>query len=159
MDFIIGLSKTDRGNDYIFMVVDRFSKMAHFILCKKTTDVVHIANLFFKDVVRLHGLPKSIVSDRDTKFVRYIWRTLWKKMKTNLKFNSTFHPQTDGQTEVVNRCLENLLRCLVGEETRSWDLILEQTEFAYNNSMNRSTERRPFEIVTRIHPRGISELR
>jgi hypothetical protein len=139
MDFVLGLPRTQRGYDSILVVVDRFSKMAHFIPCQKTNDTTHIANLFFKEFVRLHNLPRSIVSDQDTKFIGNFWRTLWKKLGKSLSFISAYHPQIDGQTKVVNRSLGDSLRNLVTEHHSQWDHILPQEKFAYNDSLNRST--------------------
>lgn len=132
MDFVLGLPMTHRKRDSAMVVVDIFSKMAHFIVCKKTSDASEVASLFFKEVVRLHGLPWSITLDRDTRFLGHFWRTLWRKLGSTFLYSSAYHPHTNGKTEVVNKILGNFLRGLSGENPSQWDLVLAQDEFAYN---------------------------
>nr|KYP53727.1 Transposon Ty3-I Gag-Pol polyprotein [Cajanus cajan] len=138
--------------DSIFVIVDRFSKMAHFIPCHKINDVCNIARLFFKEVVRLHGLPKTIVSDRDTKFLSLFWKNLWSRLGTKLLFSTTCHPQTDGQIEVVNRSLSTMLREVLKGNHKSWDEYLPHIEFSYNRVVHKTTKISPFEVVYGFNP-------
>ena len=158
MDFVLELPRTPRRHDSIMVVVDRFSKMAHSVPYSKTTDASHVASLFFRDIVRLHGLPLTIVSDRDVRFTSYFWKTLWLLLGTRLKFSTAYHPQTDGQTEVVNRSLGNILRCIVGDKLTTWDILLPRAEFAFNASVNCTTGHAPFEIVYGQLPRRPLDL-
>jgi hypothetical protein len=128
MDFVLGLPRTKRGRDSIFVVVNRFSKMAHFIPYHKTDDTSHIVDLFFQEIICLHGMPNTIVSDRDTKFLSYFWRTLWAKLGTNLLVSTTCQSQTNGQTEIVNRTLATMLRNVLKKNIKMWEECLPHVE-------------------------------
>ncbi|KAK8690664.1 hypothetical protein V6N13_074195 [Hibiscus sabdariffa] len=126
--------------------------MAHFVACHKTDDAVNVANLFFRDIVCLHGIPHSIVSDRDVKFLSHFLRTHWSKLGTKLMFSTTCHPQTDGQTEVVNRALSTLLRSIIKKNIKTWEECLPHVEFAYNHVVHSATNMSPFEVVYGYNP-------
>lgn len=126
--------------------------MAHFIPCHKIDDASNVIDLFMREIIRLHGIPRSIVSDRDTKFLSHFWRTLWGKLGTKLLFSTSHHPQTDGQTEVTNRTLGTILRSLVSKHLRDWDIKLPHAEFAYNRAPHATTGHTPFEAVYGINP-------
>jgi hypothetical protein len=158
MDFVLGLQMTRKKRDSIFVVIHRFSKMAHFIPCNKSDDASHFANLFFREILRLHGVPKTIVSDRDVKFVSYFWKTLWAKLGTKLLFSTTCHPQTDEQTEVVNRTLSMLLRTMVKKNLKDCEECLPHVEFAYNRAVHSTTNLCPFEIVYAFKPIAMIDL-
>lgn len=131
-DFVLGIPRTKNEKDSIFVVVNRFSKMTHFIPCKKVDDDCHVADLFFKEVVHFHGLPRSIISNKDTKFLIHFRKTLWGKVGIELLFPTTCHPQANGQTQVVNRIVFILLRGFLKKSLKIWEEWMPHAEFAYN---------------------------
>ena len=110
MDFIVGLPRTQRGFDSIWVIVDRLTKVAHFIPVKVTYSSAKLAELYMERIVCLHGVPKKIVSDRGTQFTSHFWQKLHESMDTKLNFSSAYHHQTDGQTKRTNQILEDMLR-------------------------------------------------
>eukprot|EP00253_Pinus_taeda_P032926 PITA_32926 len=147
MDFITGLPRTKKNHDSIMVVVDKLSKAAHFILVHSTYKSVQIAHIFMKNVFKLHGLPKVIISDRDVKFTSAFWRTLFAELGTQLNFSTAYHAQTDGQTERVNQVLEDMLRACVMLRPNQWEDYLHLVEFTYNNGYHSSTQLSPFEVL------------
>ncbi|KAL0539426.1 hypothetical protein IC582_023638 [Cucumis melo] len=147
MDFITGLPRTLRGFTVIWVVVDRLTKSAHFVPGKSTYTASKWAQLYMSEVVRLHGVPVSIVSDRDARFTSKFWKGLQTAMGTRLDFSTAFHPQTDGQTERLNQVLEDMLRACALEFPGSWDSHLHLMEFAYNNSYQATIGMAPFEAL------------
>ena len=134
MDFVVGLPRTKAGNDALWVIVDRLTKSARFIPMNCRWEMEQLARAYIKYVVRFHGVPRTIVSDRDTRYLSQFWQTLQQAMGTTLLYSTSFHPQTDGQTERTNQVLEDMLRAIAMEWQGSWDEHLDLVEFSYNNS-------------------------
>ncbi|RVW79287.1 Transposon Ty3-I Gag-Pol polyprotein [Vitis vinifera] len=147
MDFMIGLPRTLGGNNAIWVIVDRLTKSAHFLPMKVNFSLDRLASLYVKEIVRMHGVPVSIVSDRDPRFTSRFWHSLQKALGTKLSFSTAFHPQTDGQSERVIQVLEDLLRACILDLQGNWDDHLPLVEFAYNNSFQASIGMAPFEAL------------
>ena len=146
MDFIGGQPKS-KGKDTILVVVDKLTKYAHFIPLGHPFTATEVAAVFLQEIVRLHGFLSSIVSDCDPLFLSNFWKALSKAVGTQLKFSSTYHPQTDGQTEVVNRCLEVCLQCITGTKPKKWASCLPWAEFWFNTNYIASSKMSPFKAL------------
>jgi hypothetical protein len=154
MDFIVGLPKL--GNkSFIMVVVDRLSKYAHFFFSSVPIHNLHSGSIFLDNIFKLHGMPHSIVSNRDPTFSNNLWKELFRLYRTQLHLITTYHPQTDGQTEAVNKCLETYLRCFVLNEKIQWVQWLPLIEFWCNTSYHISTHMTPFEALYRQRPSSI----
>jgi hypothetical protein len=147
MDFVIGLPQTQKGNDSIWVIIDRLTKVAHFIPVKTTFGGATLAWIYLKEIVRLHGIPQKIVSDRGTQFTSKFWMSLQQAISTKLDFSTAYHPQSDGRTERVNKVLEDLLRACVLTFDKSWESSLPYAEFSYNNNYQASIKMSPFEAL------------
>lgn len=155
MDFIVKLLKS-QDHDAILVVVDRLSKYSHFITLKHPYSTRTVAKVFSKEVVRLHGIPMSIVSDRDPLFLSIFWKELFKMQSIQLKMSTTYHPKTDGQIEVVNRIVEGYLRCFCFEQPKNWYVLLSWAEYWNNTSYQGAARRTPFEAVYGRTPSSFS---
>jgi hypothetical protein len=144
MDFVTGLPVSAAGHDAIFVIVDRFSKMCHFVPTTTTCSAEEAMRLFTDNVIRLHGVPRDIVADRDTRWTGHFWAAMAERLGTQLKLSTAYHPETDGQTERMNRVLEEALRSAVSGCEHDWDNHLSLIEFAINNAVADSTKTTPF---------------
>ncbi|KAF5763838.1 putative nucleotidyltransferase, Ribonuclease H [Helianthus annuus] len=147
MDFVTKLPKTRKGNDTIWVIVDRLTKSGHFLPMKETFSMEQLAKLYVNEIVSLHGIPLSIVSDRDSRFTSHFWSSFQKSMGTKLNLSTAYYPQTDGQSERTIQTMEDMLRACVINFGGNWDDHLPLIEFSYNNSYHTSINVAPFEAL------------
>ena len=147
MDFIVGLPLTARRHESIFVVVDALMKSAHFIPMCTMYQAPDIARVFISEIVRLHGVPKRIISDQGSMFTGLFWTSLQEALGTQLNFSTAYHPETDGQTERMNQTLEDMLRMYVMDQQKHWEEFLPLVEFTYNNSYQSTIKMAPFKFI------------
>jgi hypothetical protein len=147
MDFIVGLPNTSQKHDSIWVIIDRLTKAAHFLPVHTTYSAKKYAEVYLDQIVRLHGVPKTIISDRGAQFIARFWEQLQYALGTKLIRSSAYHPQTDGQTERINQILEDMLRACIIHYGASWNKCLTLAEFSYNNSYQSSLQMAPFEAL------------
>ena len=153
LDFFFGLPPDPQHNTGVAVFVDRLSKMVHMAPCRPQITGKETAVLFLDHVFKLHGLPESIISDRDPRFTAAFWQHVFARLGTQVTMSTADHPQTDGQTERVNRVVEDILRCIALERPRDWSSMLPFVEFAINNSVHTTTGETPFYVNGLRHPR------
>ncbi|GJU72718.1 reverse transcriptase domain-containing protein [Tanacetum coccineum] len=147
MDFITKLPKSSQGYDTIWVIVDQLTKYAIFTLMRETDSMEKLARMYLKEVVTRHGIPISIICDRDPRFASNFWSSFQKALGTNLDMSTAYHPQTDGQSERTIQTLEDMLRACVIDFGNVWIRHLTLVEFSYNNSYHASIKAAPFEAL------------
>jgi hypothetical protein len=147
MDFIVGLPNTSLRHDSIWVIVDRLTKSTHFLPVHTTCNAKKYAEIYLDQIVHLHGIPKTIISDRGTLFIARFWEQLQDALGTKLIRSSAYHPQTDGQTKRINQILEDMLRVCALQYDKNWDKYLPLAEFSYNNSYQTSLKMAPFDAL------------
>ncbi|GKE76840.1 putative reverse transcriptase domain-containing protein, partial [Tanacetum coccineum] len=147
MDFITKLPKTKSGHDTIWVIVDRLTKSAYFLAMREDYSTERLARLYIDEIVARHGVPVSIISDRDGRFTSRFWQTLQKALGTRLDMGTAYHPQTDGQSERMIQTLKDMLRACVIDFGDNWDVRQPLAEFYYNNSYHSSIRCAPFEAL------------
>jgi len=152
MDFITDLPRSSKGHDALYVFVDKLTKMVHIAPCNKTCTAEKAAELFISHVYQYHGLPRHFVSDRDGRFISTFWTSFCEKAGIKHKYSTSFHPQTDGQTERANRVIEEVLRHFIDGSHKNWEELLPFVTFAINNSKSDSTGETPFFLNTGTHP-------
>ncbi|GJY91688.1 putative reverse transcriptase domain-containing protein [Tanacetum coccineum] len=147
MDFVTKLPKTSSGHDTIWVIVDRLTKLAHFIPTRATDSMETLTRLYIKEIVSRHGVPISIISDRDSHFTSRFWQSMQNALGTQLDMSTAYHPETDGQSERTIQTLEDMLRACVIDFGKGWERHLPLVEFSYNNSYHASIKAAPFEAL------------